>query len=70
MAEEIGTFSNTRKVLIFDEDMETIALHAEPFEAQSSRFTSVCRLNRRCVVSKGKILILPLSKSSPGRNDV
>ena len=34
IAEEIGTFSNTWKVLIFDEDIETIALHAEPFEAQ------------------------------------
>jgi len=31
---EIGTFSNTWKVLIFDEDIETIVLHAEPFEAQ------------------------------------
>jgi len=34
MADEIGTFSNTWKVLIFDEDIETIARHAEPFEAQ------------------------------------
>jgi DNA-binding response OmpR family regulator len=34
MAEEIGTFSNTWKVLIFDEDIETIVRHAEPFEAQ------------------------------------
>jgi len=31
---EIGTFSNTWKVLIFDEDIETIVRHAEPFEAQ------------------------------------
>lgn len=34
MAEELATFSNARKVLIFDEDVETIALHAEPFEVQ------------------------------------
>ena len=34
MAEEIGTFSNTWKVLIFDQDVETLARHAEPFEAQ------------------------------------
>ena len=34
IAGEIGTFSNTWKVLIFDEDIETIVLHAEPFEAQ------------------------------------
>jgi ActR/RegA family two-component response regulator len=34
MAEEIGTFSNTWNVLIFDEDIETIVRHAEPFEAQ------------------------------------
>jgi DNA-binding response OmpR family regulator len=34
MAEEIGTFSNTWKVLIFDEDIKTIVRHAEPFEAQ------------------------------------
>jgi len=34
IAGEIGTFSNTWKVLIFDEDIETIFRHAEPFEAQ------------------------------------
>src|SRR6201997_2630080 len=34
MAEEIGTFSNMWKVLIFDQDVETLARHAEPFEAQ------------------------------------
>ena len=34
IAGEIGTFSNTWKVLIFDEDIETIVRHAEPFEAQ------------------------------------
>lgn len=34
LAEGISAFSNTRKVLIFDEDIETIARHAEPFEAQ------------------------------------
>ena len=34
LAEEVGTFSNTRKILIFDEDIETLAWHAEPFEAQ------------------------------------
>src|ERR1700719_332663 len=34
MAEEIGTFSNTWKVLIFDQDVETVARHAEAFEAQ------------------------------------
>ena len=34
IAGEIGTFSNTWKVLIFDEDIETISQHAEPFEAQ------------------------------------
>jgi len=34
IAGEIGTFSNTWKVLIFDEDIETIFQHAEPFEAQ------------------------------------
>ena len=34
IAGEIGTFSNTWKVLIFDEDIETIVWHAEPFEAQ------------------------------------
>ena len=34
MAEENATFCNTRKVLIFDEDIETIALHSEPFEVQ------------------------------------
>jgi DNA-binding response OmpR family regulator len=34
MAQEIGAFSNTWKVLIFDEDIETLARHAEPFEAQ------------------------------------
>jgi len=34
VAGEIGTFSNTWKVLIFDEDIETIVRHAEPFEAQ------------------------------------
>jgi hypothetical protein len=63
MAEEIGTFSNTWKVLIFDQDVET--LHAEPFEARVSRFTSVCRLNRRCVVSKGRSSILPLWTRAP-----
>src|ERR1700751_4028479 len=34
MAEEIGTFSNTWKVLIFDQDVENLARHAEPFEAR------------------------------------
>ena len=34
IAEEIGTFSSTPKVLIFDEDIETLARHAEPFESQ------------------------------------
>ena len=34
-AEAISTFSNPRKVLIFDEDNESLARHAEPFEAQS-----------------------------------
>jgi DNA-binding response OmpR family regulator len=34
MAQEIGAFSNTWKVLIFDEDIQTLATHAEPFEAQ------------------------------------
>lgn len=34
MAQEIGAFSNTWKVLIFDQDIETFARHAEPFEAQ------------------------------------
>ena len=32
--EQIGEFSKRRKVLIFDEDIETLARHTEPFEAQ------------------------------------
>ena len=31
---EIGTFSSNRKILIFDEDIETLFRHAEPFEAR------------------------------------
>jgi ActR/RegA family two-component response regulator len=30
----VTAMNNTWKVLIFDEDIETIARHAEPFEAQ------------------------------------
>ncbi len=31
---KIAVFSSARKILIFDQDIETLALHAEPFEAQ------------------------------------
>ena len=32
--QEIGPFSNTRKILLFDEDVESLNRHAEPFEAE------------------------------------
>ena len=32
--QEIGPFSNTRKILLFDEDVESLTRHAEPFEAE------------------------------------
>ncbi len=31
---KIGAFSSTRKILIFDQDIDTLSWHAEPFEAQ------------------------------------
>src|ERR1700674_641064 len=31
---EISPFSNTRKILLFDEDIESLTRHAEPFEAE------------------------------------
>jgi hypothetical protein len=42
----------------FEEDIEDLVRHAEPFEAHGCRFTNVCQSKQRCAVSKERSSIL------------